>query len=80
MGITKTFFNDNLLLKLVYYTPLHFFKDKEHGGLNSYSKIIRYYSDNTSRLDNIFLFEVEYRFKGGNKVRKYTRNSETISI
>lgn len=80
LSIQKTFCKGKLFLSMLYGVPAHIVGGRRHGGLTSESKITRYWSDNSTRTNNLLNFVIQYRFSGGNKVKKYSRISEDVEI
>ena len=80
LSVSKTFFSNRLQIMAMWMMPFHFTSGRTHGGISSDSYAVSYWANNQFRIDNKLQLSLVYRFNGGQKVRKYNRQSESIEI
>lgn len=69
--LAKFLMGGKMTLLAMYYPPVHFYSGKTlNNRLTSEALVSRTYGDNLNRVNNKLLFQVQYRFWGGEKVRK----------
>ncbi|MDE6026787.1 MAG: outer membrane beta-barrel protein [Muribaculaceae bacterium] len=80
LSLSKTFFNNRLEVLAMWTLPVHFASGRYRGGVKSTSYCENFWSDNQFRSNNKLMFTLVYRFKGGDSVRRYNRQSESVDI
>ena len=78
--VSKTFMHNRIQCLVLWHVPLHFTSGEDHGGIDSKSYVYNYNNNNQFRDNNNLMFTLVYRFKGGESVRKYNRQSTSVNI
>lgn len=78
--LSKTFFRQRLQVLAMWTLPFHITSGRWHGGTQSEAYTLKTLANNQFRTDNNIQLTLVYRFQGGQSVKKYNRQSESVEI
>ncbi|MDE5714319.1 MAG: outer membrane beta-barrel protein [Muribaculaceae bacterium] len=80
LAVVKFLFSYRLQLVAMWRLPFHIWDDPYRSRMISPALTVRSGYDTYDRYNNQLVFSVTWRFKGGNKTRKYNRSEESVDL
>ena len=80
LAVVKFLFSYRLQLVGMWLLPFHIWDDPYRSRMISPALTVISGSDMYKRSNNQLVFSVTWRFKGGNKTRKYNRSEESVDL